>query len=246
MSRVVARGYVAWREERRVTEPFSEPPAPSGSYRDAGHSTRALTARERARHQGRTFSELHAIAIFDAAGELTWSSGLGGLADEPGTRSGAPGGESREQVLMSWIRRMAWVNGDALAADLRGLGSREEDVDIRTVDGRVMRLMQRQTRDGGLVLVFIDRTDEEYRMRMLEDLIHETRTAERATLDRLSSLISELRTPVQTVLGFAQLMARDQRDRLPPRHEARVQEITNAVEQLSQMLNHLVELTSEP
>jgi PAS domain S-box-containing protein len=67
--------------------------------------------------------------------------------------------------------------------------------------------------------------------------------ASAAKSDFLSSMSHELRTPLNAILGFAQLLARDQREPLSARHKLRVEHILKGGEHLLRLINDILDLS---
>ena len=101
--------------------------------------------------------------------------------------------------------------------------------------GHCFHETSRRTRDGGVVLLLSDRTEERRREEAL-------RKASTAKTDFLSSMSHELRTPLNAVLGFAQLLQRDRRAPLTPRQLGMVEHIVKGGEHLLRLIDEVLDL----
>ncbi|MDB4943247.1 MAG: hypothetical protein JWP97_2781 [Labilithrix sp.] len=157
-------------------------------------------------------------------------------------------GRSYEQLLDAWIGDIAFEDESARA---RFRGSRLEQrarreptsLDIRMRDGRTLRVIDRQTADGGIVKTIWDLTAD---VRLGEE-VREARgaaeAASRAKSDFLSSMSHELRTPMNAILGFAQLLQRDKKEPLSDRHKERVAHILQGGEHLLRLIDDVLDLS---
>jgi signal transduction histidine kinase len=115
-------------------------------------------------------------------------------------------------------------------------------LEVRTLEGRSLRVTDRLTPEGGLVKVIWDISDD---VRREEDLQLARRAAEEgsaAKTEFLSSMSHELRTPLNAILGFAQLLQRDRRQPLGPRQELWVGHILQSGEHLLRLIDEVLDL----
>lgn len=82
-------------------------------------------------------------------------------------------------------------------------------IDVRTRDGRSLRIVERATPEGGRVTTISDLTDDVKRELELRAAQEAAEVANAAKSEFLRSMSHELRTPMNAVLGFAQLIQRD-------------------------------------
>ncbi len=157
-------------------------------------------------------------------------------------------GKLYETLLDAWIRDIAF------ASDAERLRFRTERLerrhfrqtatfDIRMLDGRSLRVVDRRTAEGGVVKTICDVTED---VRLAEEL-REARVAadlaNGAKSEFLSSMSHELRTPLNAILGFAQLLQRDKRDRLVERHLDRVDQILKGGAHLLRLIDDILDLS---
>jgi PAS domain S-box-containing protein len=115
--------------------------------------------------------------------------------------------------------------------------------DVRMLDGRNLRVVDRPTADGGLVETIWDLTPE---VRLTEELREARRGADAASAAKsefLSSMSHELRTPLNAILGFAQLLRRDKKEPLATRHIERLDQILKGGEHLLRLIEDILDLS---
>ncbi len=115
--------------------------------------------------------------------------------------------------------------------------------DLRTRDGRTLRVMDRATPEGGLVKSIWDLTEDERRSAELRDARTAAEAGSAAKSDFLSSMSHELRTPLNAILGFAQLLQHDRKAPLGDRHRERVDQILKGGEHLLRLIDDILDLS---
>ncbi|MBX3258277.1 MAG: PAS domain S-box protein [Labilithrix sp.] len=185
------------------------------------------------------------FALFDDANDLVLCNSvyrrlIGDAA------SGPVVGRSYEELLAAWLPSIHFDDAEqARAFQQERLAQREptSTFDVRTRDGRILRVMDRRTPEGGLVKTIWDRTEDEQRAQEL----HEARTAAEAgsaaKSEFLSSMSHELRTPLNAILGFAQLLQHDRKAPLGARHLERVDQILKGGEHLLRLIDDILDLS---
>jgi signal transduction histidine kinase len=81
--------------------------------------------------------------------------------------------------------------------------------EVRTADGRILRLSETRTADGGTAVVYTDITDLKRIEAMLRKAAEEAEAASRAKTEFLANMSHELRTPLNAIIGFAEIIAGD-------------------------------------
>jgi PAS domain S-box-containing protein len=126
------------------------------------------------------------------------------------------------------------------------LASRREPqstFDVRTLDGRSLRISDRRTAEGGLVKTIWDLSED---VRLSGELAQARAAAEAASAAKsefLSSMSHELRTPLNAILGFTQLMRRDRKEPLSERHRERIEQILKGGEHLLRLIDDILDLS---
>jgi len=156
-------------------------------------------------------------------------------------------GKSYEDVLDAWLETLTFASdadrSQFRATRLASRGNPTSAFDVRTKDGRSLRVMDRRTAEGGLVKTIWDLTDD---VRTAEELREARALAEAgsaAKSDFLSSMSHELRTPLNAILGFAQLLQRDKKQPLSDRHRERVGQILTGGEHLLRLIDDVLDLS---
>jgi PAS domain S-box-containing protein len=158
-------------------------------------------------------------------------------------------GESYHRILEAWQAEL-----DLNTAEERALltawdgwewngaqGARR--FELRTRDGRSLRMINRRTPEGGIVQVVRDLTDDVRRERDLAEARYAAESASAAKSDYLSSMSHELRTPLNAILGFAQLLQRDKKLAHDEQYRLRVGHILKGGEHLLCLIDDLLELS---
>jgi PAS domain S-box-containing protein len=156
-------------------------------------------------------------------------------------------GRRRSELLEAWFAR-AVAPGHAQPTPYAALlqaGSVEQSatVDVRTNAGASLRITDRRIADGGVVETIWDLTEDEQRAEELRQAHAAAQAGSAAKTEFLSSISHELRTPMNAVLGFAQLLQRDRREPLTERQRERVVQILAAGDHLLCLINDILDLS---
>jgi signal transduction histidine kinase/CheY-like chemotaxis protein len=187
-----------------------------------------------------------AFALFDDRDRLVLCNSVYRRLFE-GVLPGALVGRQYEDILDAWLPHLDFVD-EAARARFRDerLSSRrgpKEEFDVRTRDGRTLRVIDRRTPEGGVVKTIWDLTDDARLTAELRDARAAADTANRAKSEFLSSMSHELRTPLNAILGFSQLLERDKKEPLTARHRERVAQILKGGEHLLRLIDDILDLS---
>ncbi|MFO0618896.1 MAG: PAS domain S-box protein [Polyangiaceae bacterium] len=187
-----------------------------------------------------------AIALFSREDELVMcNSACRRLIGEAVT--GPLQGLTFERLLDAWMRSLAFPSDDERSRfRTERLSERAEPkgaFDVRTTDGRSLRVNLRRTLEGGLVQTFWDLTDDVKREEELRSARKAAEVSSAAKSEFLSSMSHELRTPLNAILGFAQLLQRDKREPLSARHTERAAHIIKGGEHLLRLIDDILDLS---
>jgi PAS domain S-box-containing protein len=186
-----------------------------------------------------------AFALFDATdGLVVCSSAYRALL---GDATGPLVGKSYEELLDLWMRDLSFPSdeerdrfrAERLAARVDPKGA----FDVRTRDGRSLRVMDRRTVEGGMVKTIWDLTRDVQLAGALRDAHVAVEVASAAKSEFLSSMSHELRTPLNAILGFAQLLERDRKEPLSERQKERVRHILRGGEHLLRLIDDILDLS---
>jgi PAS domain S-box-containing protein len=160
---------------------------------------------------------------------------------------GAVEGRSFEEMLDAGLRAGAFEPGPdgcgawrerRLAYHRAPVGALE----LRTPDGRSLRLAERRTAEGGTVTLLADVSDDVAREDELRRARELAEAASEAKTEFLSSMSHELRTPLNAVLGFAQLLQRDKKTPLTERQQERLSHVLRGGEHLLRLIDQVLDL----
>jgi len=115
--------------------------------------------------------------------------------------------------------------------------------DLRTVDGRSLRMIDRRTSEGGTVTTIWDLTDDMQREIELKHARAAAEAASNAKSEFLSSMSHELRTPMNAVLGFTQLLQIDKKPPLSPHQLRMLQHVIKGGEHLLHLIDEVLDLS---
>jgi PAS domain S-box-containing protein len=156
-------------------------------------------------------------------------------------------GRTRAELFEAWVDHLHFATEEEKQRSYRersaALDQRQGTLEVRTKDGRSLRVMDRPTLEGGSVRTIWDLTED---VRLSEELATAKATAEAASAAKsefLSSMSHELRTPLNAILGFAQLLRRDKKEPLSLRHTDRVTQILKGGEHLLRLIDDILDLS---
>ena len=115
-------------------------------------------------------------------------------------------------------------------------------LEIRTANGRILRVQEQRTPEGGAVATFADITADVAREDELRAARSEAETASAAKSEFLASMSHELRTPLNAILGFAELLQRDRKEPLGSRHLERLEHVQRGGAHLLRLIDDVLDL----
>ena len=230
-------------------------PVTFGGHQLFSASIRDITDRRRhesevRRMQGQLLSAVESIqgafALFDANDRLLLCNGAYRHLVERGG-GGELVGRSFRELIAEGVERGAFdLEGMRPEAWLqRWVGEHASPsgaLDIKSSDGRCLRVVERKTADGGVVATIFDVTAE---VRHEEELCRARSLAEAASeakTEFLASMSHELRTPLNAILGFAQLLQRDKKQPLSARQLERIEHVMRGGEHLLRLIDDVLDL----
>lgn len=156
-------------------------------------------------------------------------------------------GRAYAELLEAWLAQIYFPDERSReqfrAERVRQRREQTSTFDVRLVDGRSLRVINRQTAEGGTVKTIWDLTDDEQRAEELRVARSAAEAGSAAKSDFLSSMSHELRTPLNAILGFAQLLQRDKKEPLSARHKERVGQILKGGEHLLRLIDDVLDLS---
>lgn len=264
------RDFPAWKAERRdwftsAEETIEEDwmlangdhlrllaqPLPDGGLRlifeDRTEQVRLATARDTLlRVRAATFDNLfEVISVFASDGRLylwnrrfseLWNLDEGWLAEHPRV----------DELVPAMAKRL--VNPTA-AAQVRELvrsttsGRQSGTGRVSLTDGRHLDFAAVPLPDGNALFTMIDVTDSSRIEAALRERATALEEADRVKTDFVANMSYELRTPLTSIGGFAQMLAAGYAGKLPPAASDYVGAILESVERLSKLINDVLDLT---
>lgn len=161
--------------------------------------------------------------------------------------SGPLVGRTHDELLKAWMQDLAFPSEDERARFQNERIAAWRDpkgaFDVRTRDGRRLRVSDRRTVEGGVVRTIWDLTVDMELAEALQDARATAEAASAAKSEFLSSMSHELRTPLNAILGFAQLLRRDKKSPISERHLERVDQILKGGEHLLRLIDDILDLS---
>jgi PAS domain S-box-containing protein len=114
--------------------------------------------------------------------------------------------------------------------------------ELRTTGGRILRVIEQRTPEGGTVSLHVDVTADVAREDELRVARHQAEAASAAKSEFLSSMSHELRTPLNAILGFAELLQRDRKEPLSQRQLDRLAHVLRGGAHLLRLIDDVLDL----
>lgn len=183
-----------------------------------------------------------ALAIFDADDRLVLCNSVY-RRNFPSSWAGPVIGARFEDLLSSELEMLDLGTETAEQHRARRLAYHRApsgSFEVRTRDGRSLRIVDRITPEGGRVKMVYDLTDDVRRASELDEARKSAEAANDAKSEFLRSMSHELRTPLNAVLGFAQLIQRD--PSLGERPKRLVDHVLKGGEHLLRLIDDVLDL----
>lgn len=116
-------------------------------------------------------------------------------------------------------------------------------LELRSAEGRTLRVIDQPTAEHGTVSLILDITEDRLRADELRRAREQAEAASAAKSEFLSSMSHELRTPLNAVLGFAQLFQRDKKEPLSGRQLERIDHVMRGGEHLLRLIDEVLDLS---
>ncbi|MGP0565778.1 MULTISPECIES: ATP-binding protein [unclassified Nitrospina] len=183
-----------------------------------------------------------AIIEVDLDGKITgWNSGAerifgykqDELMDQNLAMLIAPGNEEDAGRILDGIR-----GGDTVKFETRGIDKNEETLELALT---LAPVLDSGGACIGATVIAWDATGWKQRERELLRTRIEANAANRAKSEFLAHMSHEIHTPLNSVLGFAQIIERD--PRLPPQHKEYVSRILDGGNQLMRLMDDILEMS---
>ena len=265
------RDFPAWKEERRgwftsadevLEEEWMLPngdhirvvaqPLPDGGLRlfleDRTEQLRLASARDTLlRVRAATFDNLfEAISVFASDGRLyTWNSRF--IEDWELDEEWLTTHPRVDELVPAMARKL--VNPTA-AAQIREMvrqttNERQSSTGrITMTDGRYFQFAAVPLPDGNALLTMVDVTDSTRIEAALRERATALEEADRVKTDFVANMSYELRTPLTSIGGFAELLGGGYAGDLTPKARDYVSAILESVERLSKLINDVLDLTT--
>ncbi|MDD9877290.1 MAG: PAS domain S-box protein, partial [Magnetovibrio sp.] len=109
-------------------------------------------------------------------------------------------------------------------------------------DGKWVRVVEHRTREGGILLIRLDVTEQYEAQEELRRAKKETEFASRSKSGFLANMSHELRTPLNAVIGFGEMIKLGLRGELPAEYRRYAQDIVDSAEHLLKIINDILDI----
>ncbi len=150
-----------------------------------------------------------ALAVFGSSGKCELqNAAFGEMWDLPAElrKEGAAFADMIDAGLPLFTDRSAWLRMKARITNLDPDVRREFSEEIERVDGKVLRYTSKPLPNGATAISFSDVTADRNLQKALEDRNAAMQAAERVQQDFVGHVSYQLRAPLQTIVGFAELL----------------------------------------
>jgi signal transduction histidine kinase len=189
-----------------------------------------------------------AVAVIGADGRLKLSNPR--FHEMWGIPTGVAEHEPHIRDLLTYLRPLAGVNDDRRWNELseRIVASATEPM-MRSgrkefADGRIVDWAQVPLPDAASLFTYLDVTDTIKVERALRERNEALETADRLKSEFIANVSYELRTPLNAINGFAEMLDGEYFGKLNPRQHEHAQGIVRSAEQLSNLINDILDLAS--
>jgi PAS domain S-box-containing protein len=215
---------------------------------------RDVTERKRAERAARLASDrlLSAVesingmlALYDHQDRLVLCNS--GWREFFGTGAGSVTGRTYDELLAEGVSTGLFELGGERTESFRArcLHYHQNPIgvlELRTRDGRTLRVTDRRTLEGGIISTIFDVSDDVQRELELKAAREAAEAASSAKSEFLASMSHELRTPLNAILGFAQLLQRDKKAPLVERQQEKLQYVLAGGEHLLRLIDDILDL----
>jgi PAS domain S-box-containing protein len=186
-----------------------------------------------------------AFAVFDSDDRLLRCNSRY-LALMPEEIQGTAMGQSFKSLTREILRRQLRLEGDELEERLRirmeNHGHAGMRLQYRTVNGQVLRVEERETEEGGCVILGLDISEDIHREEELEKARSTAESATKAKDQFVAAISHELRAPLQAILGNTELLLLTGEHTLNEAQQKQVRTVMECGERQSRLINELLDL----
>ncbi|MES2326630.1 MAG: ATP-binding protein [Pseudomonadota bacterium] len=265
------RDFPAWKEERRgwftsadevIEEEWMLPagdhirvvaqPLPDGGLRlfleDRTEQLRLASARDTLlRVRAATFDNLYeAISVFASDGRLyTWNRRF--IEDWELDEDWLTSHPRVDELVPAMARKLVNPTGAALIREMVRKTTNERQSSngrISMTDGRHFQFAAVPLPDGNALLTMVDVTDSTRIEAALRERATALEEADRVKTDFVANMSYELRTPLTSIGGFAELLGGGYAGELSAKGNDYVSAILESVDRLSKLINDVLDLTT--
>jgi signal transduction histidine kinase len=187
-----------------------------------------------------------AVAVFGSDGRLKLSNP--GFARLWRLDEATLDGDTHIADVLEWTKDLHdyGPDWDTYKANLIGQISERSPVSsrIERTDGTVLEVASVPLPDGATLITYLDVTDSIQKERALTERTEALETADRLKSEFIANISYELRTPLNTIAGFAEILANQYFGALTERQTEYCNGILDATHQLTNTINDILDLAS--
>jgi PAS domain S-box-containing protein len=174
---------------------------------------------------------------------VLWNQAIMRLAPEPEVEPGITFAElMRKRIAGGRIQAAIGREAEYLAERIAWHSNPDgKPVDVQLDNGRWTRLRGRRTRDGGMVSIRSDITESKQRESELMAARAAADAASQAKSEFLSRMSHELRTQLNAIIGFAQMLQLDRKNSLSSEQREYANFILNGGQHLLSLVNEVLD-----
>lgn len=185
------------------------------------------------------------VAAFGGDGRIKlWNPSFGRMWDlHPEDLEGQPHINRVVEKLRTFFTEHEWPQARENILAL-GLDRSMRDGMIRRQNDTVLEYAAVPLPDGGVMVSFIDVTDTDRVATALRDKTHALEAAERLKLDFLANVSYQLRTPLNALIGFTEILDKQYFGPLNDRQKEYTKGLGEAGERLMNLVNDILDLST--
>ncbi len=160
------------------------------------------------------------------------------------TEDGAAFGDIMESSLPLFADRQSWLRMKARITNISEDVRKEVTEYIERTDGKILRLVSRPLPDGATALSFTDVTADRHLEQALRERNDALQSVEKVQSDFVGHVSYQLRAPLQTIMGYAELLKMTLDPEANPRESDQADIIARASGELNKLVDNILDVAA--